>query len=311
MLRGKSSAAVTQLIAQSLIVSRWTYLSLILGLYGGCTPVAPELNSMPRDYGFPSTTEDQISTTLDASSDDQGTLTSQDPTTWPDLEGWWIVDQKLLIKSELPVIFEEVDTLLEAVLLLEVKQSDDELWLHYRICDVRLENTPAFNQTLISDGFINALERISRPAQLERDSSGDFVLIVPKMYELRGVWLTDPENELLPDHPDDPRVYDQDEDGRPGLSARLVGFPEGEVNLIQRMWDIWQSQPFGITPESVAPITGQINWHQEQIILNATNRVLEVDVRRWIPTDSNLHHFEMRRIELPQCPPRRENPSPD
>lgn len=238
--------------------------------------------------------------------------TSIDASVWPRMGGVWRVDQNTVLRAELPVLGQEVETLIQVVLLVEIRQSADELWLYQKTCDVRMENTPALNQTLLPDAFISSLPRLDRRAQLTLSPSGDFKLTAPRFYEQRGVTLAAPESDSLPTDSLDPRVFDQDEDGKPGLTAQLIGFPEGDVNLIQVSWDEWSGTLlFNQDDLQVTSVIGTLKWDQRQMIIEASNPVLKIDVPRWIPEDTDLHRFEMRPVESFQCPPRRESPRPE
>ena len=51
-------------------------------------------------------------------------------------------------------------------------------------------------------------------------------------------------------------------------------------------------------------LSGEIIWTDEQTFLGASNEVLLIDVRRWIPQEANKHTFNLARISSTQCPPR-------
>ena len=230
---------------------------------------------------------------------------------WPNIKGYWRIDQRTTLHSELPVLLEEVETAIDTVLIAEITQEEENLWLHYKVCDVRMENTPAYNHTLLPDTFLAALPYRTRRAQLLSTEEG-WQLTVPRQYELRGLSMENPASEPFPIDKTDLRIFDQDRDGSPGLTARLVGFPEGEVNLIQRSWDEWLGTVnLDEDGRQVIEITGEIKWGDEQTIIQATNEVLLVELSRWIPNDPMLHRLTMHRVNQRMCPPRREAPQPD
>ena len=82
--------------------------------------------------------------------------------------------------------------------------------------------------------------------------------------------------DSLPRDANDPRIYDQDLDGIPGLSASLIGFPSGEVSLIQNSFDEWHGQ---VTLDQARPnllvastVRGVIDWGEEQRLLRRAKR---------------------------------------
>ena len=285
-------------------------LCLTISLLNACAPTQPELNRHPPDYGFPEQLDMRLQPAPQAGTQGAGIPDGSDGL-WPDIRGYWRIDHRTTLRSELPVLLEEVETTIDTVLIAQVGQEEGDLWIHYQVCDVRMENTPGYNHTLLPDAFLEALPYRARPAQLRSIEDG-WQLIVPRQYELRGLSMEKPELDPFPVDESDLRIFDQDRDGSPGLTARLVGFPEGEVNLIQRSWDEWVGTlNLDEADRQIIEITGEIRWGDEQTIIRATNEVLLVEVSRWIPNDPMLHRFEMRRANQLVCPPRREAPQPD
>ena len=286
----------------------------------GCELATPSLRNMAPDYGFP--TQDGFAGELNGGVSDGEGMGGNGPegeegNDWPEMNGYWRVEHFTTLRSELPVIMEEVETQVRATLIMEVTQDLDQLWFHHQICDVNMTNTPAYNQTIIPDSFVNALPLKTRRAQLLKVPDTEpsaYRLNVPVWHDLRSVILSDPSQDALPIRKDDPRVYDQDQDGIPGLTARLVGFPEGEVSLIQNSWDQWLGTVVlgesNLEKNRVASVEGEIVWDQSQAIIEASNDVLLIEVRRWVAEDPELHYFEMQRIDQLQCPPRRDQPRP-
>lgn len=241
---------------------------------------------------------------------------------WPEMRGFWRIEHRTTLRSELPVILEEVETRIEATMIAEITQSGPALWLHHQICDVSMSNTPAYNQTILPDSFIEALPLKTRRATLSKsevEAEGlKFRFETPVFYDLRGVILDEPMYESLPDEANDPRIYDQDRDGSPGLTASLIGFPAGQVSLIQKSYDSWRGEVLLDADQADAiyanSVKGVIEWGEEQRIIEASEDVLLIEVRRWIPVETSpeptLHIFSMERVTDPKCPPRREPPRP-
>ena len=301
---------------------------LSLSALSACAPAEPEVRSLALDYGsLAEFIRDEGrggderagalamagATAGDVAGEERGGTTAE--SVWPDIRGYWRIDHHTVLRSELPVLLEEVETVIDAVLIGEVTQDEDELWVHYRVCDVYMENTPGYNQTLLPDTFLNALAYRTRPAQLTRSGS-EWSLRVPQRYELRGLTMTEPARDPFPVSDHDARIFDQDLDLKPGMSARLIGFPEGDVSLIQRTWDSWMGALSLDTDTStrgsrVESVRGVIEWDDEQTIIAASSDVLKIEVDRWVPQEPELHHFEMRRVTTLVCPPRRAPPIPN
>lgn len=175
-----------------------------------------------------------------------------------------------------------------------------------------MSNTLAYNQTIIPDLFIESLPMKTGKGhliKLEDSENGQlrFEVVVDYWHDLRSISLDDPYQDPLPSDSSDPIVFDQDQDGVPGLTANLIGFPDGSLSLIQKSSDEWRAQ-LSLDEEeaSINEIKGSINWQEEQQIIEASNEVLLIEVRRWEPEEPELHYFEMKRISDFNCPPRRE-----
>jgi hypothetical protein len=57
--------------------------------------------------------------------------------------------------------------------------------------------------------------------------------------------MADPLTDPLPTEPDDPRVWDQDEDGHPGVTIKVLQ-PPGYRYMVRRA--VWTIKPATITP---------------------------------------------------------------
>jgi hypothetical protein len=87
-----------------------------------------------------------------------------------------------------------------------------------------------------------------------------------------GVRLADPARDPLPDDPGDPRIADDDGDGKPGVTATIVVSPElrGEVYIARReifAYDVLE-QPDG-------SLTGVVRDRSEQLVVGASDPIFE------------------------------------
>ena len=74
---------------------------------------------------------------------------------------------------------------------------------------------------IIPDAFVAALPPFTRTGTYV-EAGGEHTYALPRFYLVQGANLTDEANEALPTAPDDPRVYDQDGDGKPGMTLRAT-----------------------------------------------------------------------------------------
>lgn len=91
-----------------------------------------------------------------------------------------------------------------------------------------------------------------------------------------GIWLDDP-NEALPEDRNDPRIWDQDQDGNPGFTVHIELKGEagdaqagGEIYLVRR-----EIFAYDLTVGDDGTLTGTITDTSEQLVVGASNPVFE------------------------------------
>ena len=131
--------------------------------------------------------------------------------------------------------------------------------------------------TSLSDAATQAIQ--PPPAVLEIDTV-DGVLRVrrPPTPTPVGIRLEDPVNEPLPTDPNDPRIVDDDGDGKPGLTVTIEVTPEfiGELYIARR--EIFAFEAFLTEPDL---LTGQVTDDSEQLVIGASDPVFEMSPANW------------------------------
>mgnify|MGYP001817864532 FL=1 len=131
--------------------------------------------------------------------------------------------------------------------------------------------------TSLSDAATQAIQ--PPPAVLEIDTV-DGVLRVrrPPTPTPVGIRLDDPFNEPLPTDPDDPRIVDDDGDGKPGLTVTIEVTPEfiGELYIARR--EIFAFEAFLTEPDL---LTGQVTDDSEQLVIGASDPVFASSPANW------------------------------
>ena len=112
--------------------------------------------------------------------------------------------------------------------------------------------------------------------------------------ELHGVELDNPESDPLPTAANDPRVFDQDGDGKPGITveARAFGFISGDVYMIERLRIRLDGEVV-----SLDWIEGQIEGTVEQVIIGASNRLFLGLIQSRPDPVSTHSFFILKRID--------------
>jgi len=184
----------------------------------------------------------------------------------PDISGTWAQLQVTTSVVDLPVIGDIVSTT-TAVLVLDIAQSGSNVTVTEQVCDIDLSSSSKRVRTVFPEAFTRAVSGRKKRARIARD--GSVVRFTQKRdYAYLGAKLS--RSGALPDDPDDPRVYDQDKDGHPGVTVRVRGAVDGDIYVVQRSWDEMRGAMTGADR-----IDGHVKWHTEQSVLGATSIFLK------------------------------------
>ncbi len=209
----------------------------------------------------------------------------------PDLSGHWAMAQVTTDIVEYPLVGRRTRVAV-LVLRLTIDQSGTSLTVREKHCLAILDDGTDLVQTEITQAFLRSLSAEGRTATLERADDG-WRFVFPWGTEVHGARLEDPVNDPLPARPDDPRVFDQDEDGNPGVTVRLsiLGLVRGEVYAVQRL-----SKHMEGDVVSNDHLVGLITWTNEQVRLAATSDLLMAGGDADVHPDPERSYFVARRI---------------
>ena len=147
------------------------------------------------------------------------------------------------------------------------KQNGETVTMEAQTCALEFDSGTPLVKLTFPERFVSSLGTDVKKAQFD---SSTLSFVQPRTVYLRGVRLQDPERDPLPTDPKDPRIFDQDGDGKPGMTliASVLGVLNAEIYIIQRDWNILRGQ---LT--SSATLDGLVEWGSEQVILGATNSI--------------------------------------
>lgn len=206
------------------------------------------------------------------------------------LNGTWVQLISTSVLTE-TVIGDDNESKNVSVRRVEVDHRGDQIWFDTEVCSLEILEESTLTETTIPDAFVESLQ----PPRRE----GTYVdggLEIAEETQLRGVQFedgVDVKTEPLPTEPDDPRVYDQDGDGNPGLTvevdATLAG---GEIYVVQRVIDRFESND--VTDDEVF---GFVDWSEDQEILDASDsRLLMAEPETRPHPDKEANYFHMLRL---------------
>jgi hypothetical protein len=210
----------------------------------------------------------------------------------PDLSGIWAMVQVFQQTAVLPIVGEVSRTSWVAQ-FVEVSQDGGLLTMVDRYCFTEVDDGTPLVHTEIPDEFMAALAPTPRTAVVRETEEG-VMFEQPDYIEVRGAVLDEPATDPLPVEPLDPRVFDQDGDGQPGMTVRVtvLAIVRGETYIVQRVRYRLHGSVIG--PDR---IEGRIEWIDEQSVLEATNPLLEADTIGAPDPDPTVHRFVMVRAD--------------
>ena len=127
------------------------------------------------------------------------------------------------------------------------------------------------------------------PIEVDLDAEG-----VPEAQEIAWTWgikdMEDPFEDKIPEGPDDPQVWDQDDDGHPGVTVHVFS-PEGDRYMVRRA--IW-SFDAGAMSEDESWLYGAMTFTIDEGAVGASSAILET-VSEIVPSaENNIWH--MRKV---------------
>ena len=219
-----------------------------------------------------------------------------------DLSGVWAMVQITSEIAKIPIVGNRTRTT-TTYLRLIIEQTGDALSILETNCGTNIDDGTVMVSTTIPDAFLRSLGVTERAAHLESVSEADPStgnpsperrIVFPWSTQVLGARLEDPENDALPTDAADPRVFDQDNDGHPGMTVRveIMGLIGGEVYVVQRN----RNRLIG-TVVSPGFIQGTIEWETEQVILAASSPFLASGGQGSPDPDPERNFFLARRID--------------
>lgn len=209
---------------------------------------------------------------------------------WPRLEGRWAFVQVTAAVTNAPIVG-RLTSETRAVGVLDLDQQGPELEMTEEICALRTSSPTPVVHTKYPEAFLSALSGNSRRARLVRDAQGNVLFRQPKTWDAKGMRLDDVASEQLPERGTDPRVFDADGDGQPGLTVRVEGLVNGDVRVVTRGWTVLEGRV-----GSADRIDGLVRWDAEQQVLEATNPLLSSRPSTAPHPDGSRSWFRMVRV---------------
>ncbi len=148
-------------------------------------------------------------------------------------------------------------------------------------------------ETSLSDAATQAIK--PPPTAIEVDTvDGQLRIRRPPTPTPLGIQLDDPFNESLPTDPDDPRIVDDDGDGKPGVTVNIQVTEDltGELYIARR--EIFAYEAFLTEPDL---LTGTVTDDSEQLVIGASDPIFDMEAD-WVQhADPDRSPIILRRVE--------------
>ena len=147
----------------------------------------------------------------------------------------------------------------------------DQLIAHESFCHAD-QTTDQPIMTTISDAGTRAIKPVSIAVKLST-KNGRARLQRAETPTGVGIHFADPAHDTLPKDPADPRVADDDHDGKPGITVHVnvSGSLEGDLYIARR-----ERFAYDVTEQADRSLTGTVEDHSEQLVLGATEPVFNI-----------------------------------
>ncbi len=212
-----------------------------------------------------------------------------EPEDVPELAGTWANVQVNGSLLNVPMVGVKNNRIVSLV-LVQMTQEGSTLTVRETVCDIKNETDTTLVTTIMPQAFIDSMPVEEKQTRLVWTGAA-WAYEQPQHWALQGVHLDDIVNDPLPTDPADPRVFDQDLDGHPGLTVRVTGLINGDIYVIQRGWNAMLSREFALDR-----IYGHMTWGNEQVVLGATNSILEQPIESTVDPDPAKSWFEFVRV---------------
>jgi hypothetical protein len=156
-------------------------------------------------------------------------------------------------------------------ILMEMVHQDGRLTTNGVVCGIIFEIHDSFGELGLTapETFVDSLEPVAYEIGLQ-ETSGAAWFELTQIVEIRGWQSEHPMTEALPETAQDPRVYDQDQDGNPGMTMEMDWlWGLDELHVVTR--DVYSIEG---TVESDSRLSGLLVFESEMYLLQATNDTL-------------------------------------
>lgn len=179
----------------------------------------------------------------------------------------WARQHVMIGLAELPafgIVLSETRTTLRTT----ITKTNGVIISREETCEILIDRPEASEvKTTMPQAFVDSIALFDRALHMEGN-----LLEFAQVIQVQGANLRDPKTDTLPVEAEDPRVFDQDQDGQPGLTVLISGLLEGNLQVVQRLTTRLSGELNGDQMEGI------LTWKTEEPVLGGSNEILARDV---------------------------------
>jgi len=211
----------------------------------------------------------------------------------PNIQGHWALLEISSDYWQVPLVGER-QRIGVVIGSIEIEQEGTRFYMEdLSLCGMWLNSGAAIAKVEIPKAFVESVSVGAVPGRIYKE--GDrYAIEVPWFVLVNGAELADSEGDLLPTEVDDPRVFDQDDDGHPGVTTKIsiIGLISGEAYVVQRVRKSYKG-----TIEKDGLINGLLYWEDEQNTLDASSSMFAMKSKGRPDPELEHSHFRLVRID--------------
>jgi len=206
-----------------------------------------------------------------------------------DVVGEYALESVVVVVQQVPVLGKnELTTRLLG--LATIARDGDGFSITESGCRVEAVSSGAV-KTTIPDGIPRSSPPRTSKLTFRRDGAAVHFERT-EVVNLVGVKLGDPLGDPLPKVATDPRVFDQDGDGKPGVTIKVKAtMVSGDIYVVQR-----QLVSYAGTIVGAGTLDGLVTDATEQSVIGASNPLLNSNVPSTPHADAALNTLKLRRL---------------
>lgn len=213
--------------------------------------------------------------------------------------GIWAWNVNYAVRTTgLPLVSQQDSVSIAYGLAKITQNSGGGIDIHLKLCSIRLKNFKEDDSNfediayiVVPDSYADSIPvLVNRTAAVPPMKSGvEFSTDI--IVDVRGARLPDPVNSPLPDYENMEYVYDQDRDGKPGMTVFVSGVLTGEVYNVQR-WSV----RYNINVIDENRMSGLIDFLSEESIVGASNKLFLTKIKVVPHYQYDRSYFRAMRI---------------